>query len=87
MRTNPRITPSTRFAQLAYDFKRFVAATPALALAEAMASDPKIADDRQTQHRYRAARAAALAAAGQSKDESPLDDAAKAKLHVRPSTG
>jgi len=33
-----------------------------------------------TEQRYNAARAAALAAAGQGKDELPLDDAAKAKL-------
>ena len=49
-------------------------------LAEALADDPKLADDRQAQHRYNAACAAALAGSGQSKDDPPPDDAAKAKL-------
>ena len=40
----------------------------------------KLGDDRLTQHCYNAARAAALAAAGQGQDEPPLDEAAKAKL-------
>ena len=66
------------FAKLAYDQKKFAAA--ARLLAEALASDPKLGDDRLTQPRYQAARAAALAAAGQGKDEPPLDDATKAKL-------
>jgi WD40 repeat protein/serine/threonine protein kinase len=66
------------FAQIAYDWKRFAVATRFWA--EALESDPKLGDDRQAQHRYNAARAAALAAAGQGKDEPPLDDAAKAKL-------
>jgi tetratricopeptide (TPR) repeat protein len=66
------------FAQLAYDGKKFAVATRLWALA--LASDPKLGDDRQAGHRYNAACAAALAAAGQGKDESPLDDAAKAKL-------
>jgi eukaryotic-like serine/threonine-protein kinase len=48
--------------------------------AEALASDPKLGDDRQAQHRYNAARATALAGAGQGKDEPPLDDATKSKL-------
>jgi serine/threonine protein kinase len=66
------------FAQLAYDHKHFAAA--AGLWAEALQADPKLADGRQTQHRYNAACAAALAAAGQARDEPPLDDAAKAKL-------
>jgi len=66
------------FAQVFYDRRKFAAS--ARLWAEALASDPKLADDRQAQHRYHAARAATLAAAGQSKDEPPLDDAAKAKL-------
>ncbi len=64
--------------RLAYDHKQFAAA--AKLWAEAMEGDRKLADDRQTQHRYNAACAAALAAAGQGQDEPPLDDAAKAKL-------
>jgi hypothetical protein len=43
-------------------------------------ADPKLGDDRQTQHRYNAARAAALAAAGQGKDMPPQSGAAKAKF-------
>ena len=66
------------FAQFAYDQKKFAFATRLWA--KALASDPKLGDDRQTQHRYNAARAAALAVAGQGQDKPPLDDAAKAKL-------
>ena len=66
------------FAQMAYDRKHFAAA--ARLWAEALASDPKLGDDRQAQHRYNAACAAALAAAGQGKAEPPPDDAAKARL-------
>jgi tetratricopeptide (TPR) repeat protein len=43
-------------------------------------ADPNLGDDPRAQHRYNAACVAALAAAGQGKDEPPLDDAAKAKL-------
>jgi hypothetical protein len=46
---------------------------------DALKADPKLADDRQAQHPYNAACAAALAAAGQGKDEPPLDDAARTK--------
>ena len=48
--------------------------------AEALEADPKLVDDRQAGHRYNAACAAALAAAGQGKDDPPPDEAAKAKL-------
>jgi len=54
---------------------------------KALQADPNFGDDRQTQHRYDAARAAALAAAGGGKDEPPQGDRAKAKLRGRPSTG
>lgn len=47
---------------------------------EAIESEPNLAADRQTQHRYNAACAAALAAAGTGKDEPPLDDASKSML-------
>ncbi len=47
---------------------------------ETLASDPKLAEDRKTRHRYNAACAAALAASGQSKDEPQPDAAAAAKL-------
>ncbi len=48
--------------------------------AEALANDPKLADDRQAQHRYNAACAAALAGCDPSKDQPPSDDAARVKL-------
>ncbi len=66
------------FAQMAYDRKHFAAA--ARLWAEALTSDPKLGDDRQTQPRYNAGCAAALAAAGQGKDEPTPSDAAKARL-------
>ncbi len=47
---------------------------------KAFAADPKLRDDRQAHHRYNAACAAGLAAAGQGQEDPPLDDAAKAKL-------
>jgi hypothetical protein len=63
---------------MAYDRKRFIVA--ARLAAEALEADPKLGDDRQVGHRYNAACAAALAAAGKGKDEPPADDAAKAKF-------
>ncbi len=65
-------------AQMCYDSKRHAAA--AGLWTEALKTDPRLADDRQTQLRYNAACAAALAAAGAGKDEPPPDDAARAKL-------
>jgi WD40 repeat protein len=65
-------------AQIACGLKRYALATRLWA--EALASDPKRFDDRQSPHRYNAARGAVLAAAGQGLEEPPLDDAAKAKL-------
>ncbi len=47
---------------------------------DAFAADAKLADDPKAAHRYNAACCAALAAAGQDKDEPPLDDAAKARF-------
>jgi eukaryotic-like serine/threonine-protein kinase len=67
------------FAQLAYEHKKFTIA--ARLWAEALASDPKLVDDIRAQHFYKAARAACMAADGRSKEEPPLDDVAKAKLH------
>jgi hypothetical protein len=69
------------FARIAYDHKQFAAA--ARLWAEALAGEPKLADDRQAQHRYNAACAAALAAAGQGQDEPSPDDAARAKLRAQ----
>jgi tetratricopeptide (TPR) repeat protein/serine/threonine protein kinase len=51
--------------------------------AEAFADDQKLADNLQARHRYNAACAAALAAAGRGTDAVKLDDAAKAKLRGR----
>jgi hypothetical protein len=47
---------------------------------KALQANAKLGDDRQAQHRYHAARAAALAAAGQGKDMPPQGDGAKATL-------
>ena len=65
-------------AQMCYDTKRHAAA--ARFWAEALAADPKLGDDRQAQHRYNAACAAALAGAGQGTDDPKPDDAARARL-------
>jgi WD40 repeat protein/serine/threonine protein kinase len=65
-------------ARNSYVQKKFALATRLWA--EALTADPKLFDDRHLAHRYSAARAAALAAAGQGQGEPPLDDAAKAKL-------
>src|SRR6516164_4586354 len=48
--------------------------------AAAFAADPKLADDLKAGHRYRAACAAALAAAGQGEDAAKLDDKEKVRL-------
>ena len=50
---------------------------------EALAADPKLADDRQAEHRYNAACAAALAAASKGRDEPPPDEDAKATLRAQ----
>jgi eukaryotic-like serine/threonine-protein kinase len=47
---------------------------------EALTADPSLMDNRQAQHGYNAACAAALAGCGQGKDDPRPDDAAKAKL-------
>jgi eukaryotic-like serine/threonine-protein kinase len=71
-------TEGLAFARMAHDRKQFAAATRLWA--EALANDPKLGDNRQTSPRYNAACAAALAAAGQGKEEQPLDGAARARL-------
>ena len=65
-------------AQLTYDKSLFAAS--ARFLSEALASDPKLAEDRVKQHAYNAACAAALAASSQGKDDPAPDDVAKVKL-------
>ncbi len=73
-------SPSERLglAQMSYDKKRFSAA--ARVWSEALEADPKLGEDRRAPHRYNAACAAALAAAGKGVDEPPPDEAAKARL-------
>ena len=66
------------FAQLCYDGGLYAAA--ARLWADALAADPKLGDDRQVGHRYNAACAAALAAAGQGTDDPKPDDAARTGL-------
>jgi hypothetical protein len=66
------------FARCASDEKKYAVA--ARLWTEALASDPTLGDDRTAQHRYQAARAALLTAAGPGEGEPPLDDAARAKL-------
>ncbi len=61
-------------------YEKALHATSARLYAEALANDPKLADDRQAGHRYNAACAAALAGCGQGKDDPPPNDAAKTKL-------
>jgi serine/threonine-protein kinase len=68
-------------AQFCRDTNRHAAA--ARFWGEAVKSDPRLADDRQAQHRYNASCAAALAATGAGKDEPPLDDAARARLRAQ----
>jgi serine/threonine-protein kinase len=68
-------TERLTLAQMAYNRRKFVAATTMWA--EALENNPKVADDRQAQHRYNSACAAALAAAGKGQDEPPLDEGAK----------
>src|SRR5262249_61703605 len=48
--------------------------------AEAMETDPRLANDLRAAHRYHAAHAAALAGCGQGRDDPPPDDAARARL-------
>jgi serine/threonine-protein kinase len=69
------------FAQMAYDAKRYAGA--ARLWSQALEADPKLAADRQAQHRYNAACAAALAASGQGVDDPPLDEATKVKLRAQ----
>jgi tetratricopeptide (TPR) repeat protein len=66
------------FGEIAYDRKQFAAA--ARLWARALEADSKLGDDRKAQHRYNAACAAALTAAGQDEQNKSLDASARAKL-------
>jgi serine/threonine-protein kinase len=62
----------------AYETQRYATATRLWA--GALEADPKLAADREAQHRYNAACAAALAGCGKGKDDSPRDDTSKGTL-------
>jgi tetratricopeptide (TPR) repeat protein len=75
----PADTPEVEiFSQLCRDQRRYAAG--AHVLADALAADPKLGDDRQAQHRYNAGCYAALAGCGKSKDDPPPDEPARAAL-------
>jgi tetratricopeptide (TPR) repeat protein len=65
------------FALLAYHARQF--GPSAQLYAESFRDDPRLAEDMAAKYRYRAARAAALAAAGKGIEEPPLDEPAKAR--------
>jgi tetratricopeptide (TPR) repeat protein len=69
------------FAQMARDTGRYAAASRLWA--EALESDPALAEDRQAQYRYLAACSSALAAAGKGEDGPKPDDAARAEWRHR----
>ena len=66
------------FAQIYYD-KALYAASARL-WTEALKTDPTLADDRESQHRYNAACAAALAACGKGKDDPRPNDEVRMRL-------
>jgi Flp pilus assembly protein TadD len=66
------------FSRLCRDQGRYAAA--ARLLADALAADPKLGEDRTTWYRYDAARAAALAGCGKSHDQPAPDEPARAAL-------
>ncbi len=70
-------TETLGFAQLCYDKK--LHGVSARFWCEAFQTQPKLAENMQLPNRYNAACAAALAGSGQSKDDPPLDDIAKAR--------
>lgn len=71
-------TERLTLARMAFDRKLFAAS--ARHWCEALAYDRELRNDRQADHPYRVAVAAALAGFGLGKDEPPPDDPAKAKL-------
>ena len=65
-------------AEMCFHKKLYTAATRFLS--DALNAEPSLGDDREAQHRYNGACAAALAATGKGKDSTPTDEAAKVKL-------
>jgi len=70
------------FAGFCLTYKHFNRAA-ARFYADAFAAEPKLADDLKSGSRYDAARAAALAAAGQGKDAAKLDDLERTRLRTQ----
>jgi eukaryotic-like serine/threonine-protein kinase len=70
-------TEAIDLAGICYDKKLYAAS--ARFWCEAFQAQPKLADDMQAQHRYNAACAAALAGAGQGKDDPRLDKKTKTR--------
>jgi serine/threonine-protein kinase len=69
-----------RLAWLCQQPYKQLPATAARFYKEAFAAEPKLADDLRAGHRYSAARAAALAAAGQGNDAQKLEAPERARL-------
>jgi hypothetical protein len=65
------------FADFAYNSKRLGASVRLYT--ESFRTDPKLAEDTNSGHRYNAACAAALAGTGQGVDKPPLDEPEKAR--------
>ncbi|MGO9462565.1 MAG: protein kinase domain-containing protein [Isosphaeraceae bacterium] len=74
-------TERLALAQRAYDTGRHY--TAARLWGEALATDPKLTDDRQAQCRYNGACAAALAGCGKTQDNPAPDEATRAKLRAQ----
>src|SRR5262249_43992387 len=66
------------FARMSLDTMRYAAA--ARLWAEALEADPGLGPDRKSWHLYRAARAAALAAAGRGRDDPLPDNCERVRL-------
>jgi tetratricopeptide (TPR) repeat protein len=73
-KTQPADTGERLALALLCQQHRKLYAASARFFADAFRDDPKLAEDQKAQHRYNAACAAALAAAGQGKDGGKLDD-------------
>jgi tetratricopeptide (TPR) repeat protein len=79
---HPRdINETVGFADTAYQLRYYAAA--AHFWEEALAAQPDLGEDRRMQHRYNAACAAVLAAAGQGIDKPAPDEDARARLRTQ----